>query len=224
MTPSGVTISAYRSPLASLPMNTRSVRDGRSSSLISGSFRIDRVSRTIVSALQSTSSAYAPGLVAPSATWRTSCKSRTNGVPRARSARSSPFDPERIVRPYDWSNSRHIVSPVSGAAAAGRAPSKGLLDLGHLNRAILLRGQLGGGEDLLGFVGVFEVGQGDNGRLAAEDLQDVGGFVDEGMFVADDVGVGPPGFGVGVAAAVGDQDLGPALVFAVGGAVVEVQP
>src|SRR5204862_791183 len=50
-----------------------------------------------------------------------------------------------------------------------------------------------------------------------------GQLVNEAVLVANDVGVGPPVADVGVVAAVGDHDAGPALLLARGGGVVEVE-
>ena len=90
--------------------------------------------------------------------------------------------------------------------------------------AAFFRAHHGGFEDLLGFEGVFEIGERGDGGLAAEEVEHVGGLVDEGVFVADGVGVGPPGGGVGVIGGVADVDAAPAGGFAGFGAAEEAEP
>src|SRR5215208_3659844 len=77
-------------------------------------------------------------------------------------------------------------------------------------RGALVRAELRRGQDLLSFVGIFKIRQGDDRLFAGELGEDVGGLIDKSVLVADHVGVGPPGGGVGMIAAVGGHDLRPA--------------
>ena len=82
-----------------------------------------------------------------------------------------------------------------------RGSSGCLLHFAHLDRAAVLGREQGRLEDALGFVGVGEVGDRHDRLLAAQDVDDVGGLVDEAVLVAQDVGVRPPGADVRVIAA-----------------------
>src|SRR5688500_2387646 len=122
----------------------------------------------------------------------------------------------------------HILTPDRPPRATDRVCATvtpvTLLDFFDFDGAVLLGAADGGFQDLLRLPRILEVGHGDYGGLAAEHAEYVGREVYEGVLVADNVRIGPPGFGVGVVAAVGTHDPGPPLDRAGLGAVKVIQP